>query len=324
MADDQQVPPSRAHGVGVFSAPESARELEARTLQRDRLGGWAGARAAAGAAIGAAVGGGGGAVAAAVAGASGTAVVGTALGAGALAGALGGLWGAFSAVRPTADWRAGVPDAEVRTAGTSGGPRTAPQPPDNLASLGAVEVIDLDAPHAGHHLGAALPADQLAAPASTAHEELSLERFVGVVPVVVVFLAVPGDRAEVLAALEHAHVELGRRTTQLLAVVPPRPFGAAAERPANGTVPLLFDHTGEIGERFGLRPLDDDLQAVVIGLDGVVKLQGGFAATPAIGRELVAIVDRLRRADPAAFRHHADQGEDDGSGHHQARPMGPS
>lgn len=298
MADDQDMESRASQRVGVFSSAESTRELEARSTQRDRLGGWAGTRAAVGAVAGAVIGGGGTALVATVAGAPSAAIAGAVLGAGALAGAIGGLWGAFSAVRPTDDWRAGVPDAAVPHAATT---QSASRHDDQFASLGAVAVIESPAPEAVRDVPAPGAVDGLSSPSSTAHEGLSIDRFVGVVPVVVVLLPTPGDRLDVLASLEAAHLELGRRSTQLLGVLPPERSDRESAWPQAGSVPLLVDETGAIGERFGLRPLDDDLQAVVIGLDGGIKLRGGFAATSAIGSELVALVDRLRAADPAAF-----------------------
>jgi peroxiredoxin len=88
-------------------------------------------------------------------------------------------------------------------------------------------------------------------PASTG-KTLSLEDFLGVVPVVLVFLGtLPRSGGEsVVTEFNEVFPEFGHRQVQLLIVVPEGPDTVRARRESGTTVPLLADEDGQLLERF--------------------------------------------------------------------------
>jgi peroxiredoxin len=115
-------------------------------------------------------------------------------------------------------------------------------------------------------------ADTPAAPASTG-DRLSLDRFLGRVPVAVCFTGSvdsPVSR-EVVRGFDDHLADFGRSRVQALVVVPDDASAvdrARAEVPGN--TPVLADEDGAWRERFGVLRDEKTVTTVLIGLDGAV------------------------------------------------------
>jgi peroxiredoxin len=120
------------------------------------------------------------------------------------------------------------------------------------------------------------PAPPFSTEASTG-KVLSLDDFVGLVPVVLTFQGTlsPTEGEELIAAFNDVFAEFGRRQHQLLIVTPEDADTIRARRQNGTTVPLLADDDGKLLERFASSatfPL-----TVVIDESGTVSklLEGG-------------------------------------------------
>jgi peroxiredoxin len=95
------------------------------------------------------------------------------------------------------------------------------------------------------------PAPSFTTPASTG-KTLSLDDFVGLVPVAMTFVGTLPRRAadDVIDALNEVFPEFGRHRVQLLIVTPEPPDAVEQRRRDGTTAPLLADEDGALLERF--------------------------------------------------------------------------
>jgi peroxiredoxin len=95
------------------------------------------------------------------------------------------------------------------------------------------------------------PAPAFSSPSSTGRT-LSLDDFLGLVPLAMTFLGTLPKRAadDMISALNDVFPEFGRHRVQLLIVTPDGPEVAERRRRNGTTVPLLADEDGQLLERF--------------------------------------------------------------------------
>ena len=133
-------------------------------------------------------------------------------------------------------------------------------------------------------------APDLSAP-STTHQTLDLDRFVGRVPVVVVFLAGLEDPGPTVRELDALHLRFGEHRVQLLLVVD-RTIGELVDlsQTSDTAVPLLADPAGRIADDYSVDVLPDEVTAVVIDAEGTVIETQRWQAT---GMDPVPLLERL-------------------------------
>jgi peroxiredoxin len=141
--------------------------------------------------------------------------------------------------------------------------------------------------------------DTPSAPASTG-DQLSLERFVGKVPVAMCFtagVASPVTR-HVIRGFDRHLADFGRSRIQALVVVPDDTSTVDRFRDEiAGNTPIVADEDGAWRERFGVRIEEKTVTTVLLGLDGTVAdvlvgSAGGVHAEDVLELASLASMDR--------------------------------
>jgi hypothetical protein len=152
---------------------------------------------------------------------------------------------------------------------------------------------------AGPQVGDEIEATEMRAAASTG-ASLSIDRFVGKVPLVVV--AVEGlddDRVVALmTGLDEHLVDFGHATAQALVVASADPTGVDAFRQAHpGNTPIIADAEMAWAEVLGLGEVDRPV-AVIVERNGVVAHSGPVELTDHLAIELLARLGALEHDHP--------------------------
>lgn len=118
---------------------------------------------------------------------------------------------------------------------------------------------------------------------STTSATISLDRFRGRVPVLLVFLANHPEAATVTERLAEAQVELAHRRVQLLVVARGSITGARALVPGDSGLVVLADGSGSVTSAFGAETGDAG-QLLVVSLD----INGREVGRSAVTAEVIA------------------------------------
>jgi peroxiredoxin len=311
------------HVIGVYSTDAAHEPETARARRTDRVGGEAVRRAmalgAGGAVVGAVVFGG----ALLLFASSSAAVVGSGvIGGAVLFGAIGALWGAFSRMGRSEDWREAMPDtpraADIdltdRRAGgraTSGEDRRSAT---TLIERGALAVTDADdEPLAQPKAAEAVTERQTAgattfAAGSSVGHVLSSEDFVGKVPVTMVFCPLGDATEDLLRRLDEVFPRFGEARVQLLVVLNESSDAVVRRhRSQRLHLPLLADPEGRLALDQGLAGPGQQVRTFVMDREGVVvdalsTDANASAADAILDRTVAAAARRPERFQPHPAR----------------------
>ena len=142
--------------------------------------------------------------------------------------------------------------------------------------------------------GAADGTDVGEVPASTGGV-VDLDRIIGNIPVVLVFLTDPGgpQSLEVMRSLGERLVDFGHERVQVLGVAPVEQSEAmGAEDRVAGHARLLADEDRSVARRFGVTYVAGSVITVLIGADGVESGRWEDAPDEATGDELLERLDQ--------------------------------
>ena len=144
--------------------------------------------------------------------------------------------------------------------------------------------------------GAPTPVDRPGEVAASTGGDVDLDRVVGTIPVVLVFVepVVAPEVDDLVAGLGRHLVDFGRERVQLLAVARvDEHMAAAVAEQTPGNVRILADHDGALAERYGVTYRPGAPTTVLIDEDGQVAQRFVDRAGPALAEDLVARLGQL-------------------------------